>query len=192
MSSLAFDFGEATKLWRHVPVEYPPARELADRHYPNEKRRRASRERGDEGNVVLAAGWRFLLWHEGAPAHRKALGVAGWGVVRNRFRAPGWTEGKWFFRNSFFRNETTTLSSDLIRAATEETYALWLRRYKALPPERLITEVDIVATSKRRSKRHPPGICYLKAGWEHLHDLDPGHGRPARAVFGAPLPGTLS
>ena len=35
MSSLAFAF-VTPQLWTHVPVEYPPARELADRHYPRE------------------------------------------------------------------------------------------------------------------------------------------------------------
>lgn len=94
--------------------------------------------------------------------------------------------GRW--RNSLFRNESRSLSSDLIREATRETYMCWERRYKALPTERLTTEIDIEATRRRRGKSHPPGYCYLMAGWEHLYDLEPGHGRPARSVWAAPIP----
>ena len=163
MTSLAFDFG-ARDLWRHVPVEYAPARELADRHYSRQTV-------GAKG--ILPGGWRFLLWHDPG---------AVWGVCRNRFR------GRWRWRNTIFRNESSTLSSDLVIAATRLTYELWLQRYKGLPPERLTSEIDIAATRRRRSRKHPPGYCYLMAGWEHLYDLDPGHGRPARAVWAAPLP----
>lgn len=166
MTSLAFDFVEPA-LWSHVPVEYPPARELADRHYPRQTV-------GATG--ILAPGERFLFWHT------DRAGDAGWGVVRNRFRK------RWRFRNSFFRNESAALSSDLIRAATDATYDMWRRRYHKLPVQRLVTEVDIDATRDRRSRRHPPGHCYRMAGWEYLYDLEPGHGRPARTVLGAPVP----
>jgi len=160
-------FGWESSLWSHVPVEFPPARELADRHYPRETH-------GAKG--ILAPGWRFLFYR------RDSAGAAVWGVVRNRFKR------RWYWRNSLFRNESAALSSSLIVAATALTYDVWRRRYKSLPYERLITEVDIVATARRRSKRSPPGQCYLMAGWEHLYDLEPGHGRPARAVLAAPIP----
>lgn len=162
--TLALDLGEPAKPWRHVPVQFRPARELADRHYSRQTI-------GADG--ILPGGWRFLLWHDAGAA---------WGVCRNRFR------GRWRWRNTLFRNESSTLSSDLIRAATEETYALWLRRYKLLPTERLTTEIDVEATRQRRSRHHRPGHCYLMAGWEWLYDLEPGHGRPLRSVFAAPLP----
>ncbi len=167
MGSLALDLGLAPSLWRHVPVEYPPARELADRHYPRQTQ-------GAKG--ILAPGERFLFWHEGA------RGNAVWGVVRNRFRK------RWRFRNALFRNESDTLSSALITEATATTYTCWIRRYLDIPKERLLTEVDIEATADRRSRRHPPGYCYQMAGWEHLYDLEPGHGRPARSVWAAPIP----
>jgi hypothetical protein len=169
-SSLAFDF-VTPQLWRHVAIEYPPARELAMRHYPQLKRPRKNKT----APGVLAPGERFLLWHDGACGKNAA-----WGVVRNRFRS------QWFFRNSLFRNESKTLSSELIREATRQTFMLWKRRYLALPDEPLITEVDIEATRSRRGKSRPPGYCYLMAGWIHVTDLAPGHGRPPRAIFRAP------
>lgn len=162
--TLALDLGDRYELWRHVPVEFPPARELADRHYSRQTP-------GADG--ILPGGWRFLFWHDGG---------AVWGVCRNRFRK------RWRWRNTIFRNESATLSSELIRAATRLTYEVWERRYKALPPERLTTEINIEATRRRRSRHHAPGHCYLMAGWEHLYDLEPGHGRPARAVWAAPIP----
>lgn len=172
--TLAFDF-VPYETWIHVPVEYPPARALADRHYSRQTI-------GAEG--ILPPGERFLFWHEDLDENlqRRPDLAAAWGVVRNRFR------GVWRFRNSLFRNESRTLSSTLIADATRTTYDCWLRRYHAIPTERLTTEVDIEATRARRGKRNPPGYCYLMAGWEHLYDLEPGHGRPARAVFGAPPP----
>lgn len=169
MASLAFDFA-GPQLWEHVPVEYPPARDLKRRHYPRQNK---------DGEGILAPGERFLLWHD--DRHFGGTGKhAAWGVVRNRFH------GRWYFRNSFFRNESSTLSSELIREATKQTFLLWHRRYHAIPSEPLRTEVDIEATRSRRSKRHPPGHCYLMAGWRHVGDIEPGHGRPAQAIFYAP------
>lgn len=166
--NLALDLGEPTALWRHVPVEYSPARELADRHYSRQTV-------GADG--ILPPGERFLFWHQS-----EAGGRAVWGVVRNRFR------GQWRWRNSLYRNESTVRSSDLIRDATRLTFELWERRYKAIPPEPLTTEIDIEATAKRRSKHHQAGHCYLMAGWEPIGIIEPGHGRPARVVFRAPMP----
>jgi len=164
--ALELDLGEAPALWRHVPVEHPPARELADRHYSRQTV-------GASG--IMPPGKRFLLWHD------SVLGKAVWGVCRNQFL------GEWRFRNTIFRNESEHLSSSMIIEATRVTYEVWLRRYKALPSERLTTEIDIVATAKRRSKHKPAGYCYLMAGWEFLYEIDPGHGRPARVVYGAPV-----
>lgn len=60
-----------------------------------------------------------------------------------------------------FRNLGAGLSSELIRSATEATYAAWIERYGALPEERLRTEVDT-----RRVRSANPGYCYKMAGWE--------------------------
>jgi hypothetical protein len=174
MTSLAFDF-VAVQLWSHVPVEYPPARELAMRHYPHKIRPREDKD----APGILAPGRRFLLWHDsgaGDERHR----YAAWGVVYNRFK------GLWYFRNSLFRNESATLSSSLIREATKQSLLLFAARYKQLPAEPLITEVDIEETRARRGKQHPPGYCYLQAGWTHVRDVEPGHGRSAKAILQAP------
>jgi hypothetical protein len=167
VTSLAFDFGEPAQIWSHIPIEDPRARVIYDRHYSRQTV-------GAEG--IVAPGERFLMMHEGVN------GAAIWAVVRNRFR------GQWYWRNSIFRNESRTLSSLLIEDATRITYELWARRYGQLPPEDLITEIDIEATRARRSKRSPPGRCYLEAGWLFVREIDPGHGRPARVVLKAPAP----
>ena|SRR3972149_3194991 len=54
---------------------------------------------------------------------------------------------------SFFRNESTVLSSELIREACEIAWRKW-------PGERLWTYVN---PSKIKSTN--PGACFLKAGW---------------------------
>jgi hypothetical protein len=99
-------------------------------------------------------------------------GRAVWAVVRQKTpsaRGTGGTRGRggasdpkprYVWRNMLFRNLGAGLSSDLIRAATADTYAIWLARYGSLPAERLRTEVD---TRKVRSAN--PGYCYLMAGW---------------------------
>ena len=92
------------------------------------------------------------------------------------------------WRNTIFRNESGTLSSELIREATRTTFEIWARRYGALPAEDLTTEVDIAATRRRRSRHARAGRCYELAGWLFVRELDPGHGRPARAIWRAPRP----
>jgi hypothetical protein len=166
MSSLAFDFMQP-QVWRHVPVEDPISRELADRHYSRQTI-------GADG--ILAPGERFLLRHDGE------IGRAIWGVVHNYFR------DAWRLRNVIFRNESSTLSSELIKAATITTADLWLRRYHMLPEAPLVTEVDVEKTRRRRSKKAPPGVCYLYAGWQFIGIFDPKHGRSVKAIYKAPLP----
>lgn len=170
MASLSFPF-MTPMVWVHVPIEDPRAREVYDRHYSRQTP-------GADG--IVAPGRRFLLMHEGPD------GLAIWAVVYNQFRAPGWEHGRWFFRNSIFRNESGTLSSSLIESATKTTYDLWLRRYGPLPEQDLITEIDVEATRRRRSKRKSPGACYMHAGWELVSIVNPGHGRPTRATLRAP------
>lgn len=113
--TLPLVFGEIeVRLWSHVPIEDPRIAKIADNHYSRQTV-------GAKG--ALAPGWRFVFLHDGP------VGSAAWGVVRGRFR------GKWYWRNSLFRNESGTRSSDLIREATRETFALWERRYRMIPPE---------------------------------------------------------
>lgn len=102
-------------------------------------------------------------------------GFAVWAVVRQRTPSPrgsGSSRGRtgvavlptYVWRNMVFRNLGAGRSSDLIREATERTYAEWLLRYGALPPERLRTEVGVARARERGSTN--PGYCYLAAGWE--------------------------
>jgi len=165
VTSLAFDFGEPVRLWSHIPIEDPRAAALADRHYSRQTV-------GAKGFVP--AGERFALWHEDDG------GCAVWAVCRNMDPV-----GTIQWRNTIFRNESAMLSSELIIDATRTTYELWMRRYHALPSEPLTTEIDVAATRARRSRTSPPGICYLKAGWTFVRELDPGHGRPLRVILQA-------
>jgi len=70
------------------------------------------------------------------------------------------TSAQWVWRNMIFRNLGAGRSSDLIREATEATYALWQWRYGEMPPVPLRTEVDV-----RRIRSRNPGYCYQCAGW---------------------------
>lgn len=84
----------------------------------------------------------------------------GSGCSRGRVGAPD-DRTNYVWRNMLFRNLGAGLSSELIRSATGETYIQWVRRYGALPEERLRTEVDT-----RRVASPNPGYCYKRAGWE--------------------------
>lgn len=108
--------------------------------------------------------------------------LAVWGVVYNMDAV-----GAWRWRNSLFHTESTaTRASRLIEVATAETMSYWNRHYRGLPPTRLTTEVDIEATAGRRSKRNPPGHCYLCAGWTFVREIPAGHGRSAKIELAAP------
>lgn len=173
--TLAFAFLEQ-RLWSHIPIEDPRAKELHRRHYSCK-----IPESDDDG--LVAPGRRFLLLHEG-PGGRLAI----WAVVLNRWKAPGWDVGEWRWRNSIFRNESITRSSELIKAATADTYEMWLRRYKELPTVPLTSEIDIEATREHRSPWHEPGWCYKKAGWTWVKDTPREHGRSSKAIWKAPAP----
>ena len=58
-----------------------------------------------------------------------------------------------------FRNESTTLSSELIREAIAATLTVWPE-----PPE--IGIISFVDADKTRHKRDP-GRCYRRAGFSH-------------------------
>lgn len=68
---------------------------------------------------------------------------------------------RYVWRNNMFRNLGAGLSSDLITAATGETYRYWILAYGELPNCRLRTEID---PTKIRSTN--PGYCYRVAGWQ--------------------------
>jgi hypothetical protein len=153
-------------MWDHIPIEDPRGRELADRHYSRQTV-------GAKGYV--GPGQRFALLHQGA------RGRALWTVCRAMDPT-----GAMQWRNTIFRNESGTLSSELIVVATALTFELWARRYGAVPAEDLTTEIDIAATRRRRSKRAMPGRCYEAAGWLFVREVHPGHGRSAKMIWKAP------
>ena len=68
---------------------------------------------------------------------------------------------------SCFRNESTELSSELIREAVAATVAHF---GKSPQPHGFVTFVD---ASKTRRKRDP-GRCYVKAGWTRLEQKTKG------------------
>lgn len=100
-------------------------------------------------------------------------GAAVWAVVRQRTPARAGTGSsrgrsgttdqrvRHVWRNMLFRNLGESLSSELIKSATLETYRLWMERYQEMPLEPLRTEVDV---KKVRSSN--PGYCYQMAGWQ--------------------------
>lgn len=153
-------------MWIPMGIEDPRGAALADRHYSRQTI-------GAKG--YAPPGKRFAL-------HYRDVGEAVWVVVYNRD-----ITGAWRWRNTLFRNETHTLSSTLIVAATSATYQRWRQRYGETPPKMLTTEIDIEATRARRGKRNEPGHCYLIAGWRKVRDIAKGHGRPAKVELVAPL-----
>lgn len=107
--------------------------------------------------IVLVSECGRAVW---ACVRQKTPIAVGTGSSRGR---AGNTDARarYLWRNMMFRNLGAGLSSALVRSATERTYEEWVKRYGALPAERLRTEVGI---GKVRSTN--PGFCYLMAGWE--------------------------
>lgn len=177
-------FEDLPLLWRHIPIEDPRIAKLIDGPTWKEGDASAHYSRQTPGSKgAVPPGRRFALWHDGSG------GSAVWAVCLNK--EPG-TSGRYQWRNSIFHNASSTQSSTLIAAATEQTYEMWRRRYHELPAIPLRSEVDIEATKRRRSKRHLPGHCYLMAGWTHVEDRPREHGRAAKAIFQAPPPQTTT
>jgi hypothetical protein len=130
-------------IWQSTHGFDQRARELADRHYSRQKK-----------------GARQFV----PPARRIVLVTpdysALWVTIHQRYVKHDWP-GAWFC--SLFRNEGTTLSSELVRAATDETLARW-----GQPPAGLLTFVNVEKTAKRRSKRSAAGACFIHAGWRAI------------------------
>lgn len=109
-------------------------RRLADRHYSRQKI--GSRQFCRPGrNLVLKTEEADAVW-------------VTWSGIRD--------DGIDAWECTIFRNESTHLSSVLIREAVELT----LREWGQPPPDGIITYVD---QTKVRSAN--PGFCFLKAGW---------------------------
>lgn len=65
---------------------------------------------------------------------------------------------------TLFRNETRYRSSDLIRDAVTLLYK-WEHALDVAWPDGLITGINSVATQGGRNPEHPPGYCFIEAGW---------------------------
>jgi hypothetical protein len=124
--------------WVEVPRVHAAARALADRHY----------SRQTVGAVeFMPPGETFvLLTHD--------LGAV-WGVCLNLDPA-----GALRWRVTIFRRESGPRASDLIREATDRTYARWSERGGA-PAVPLTTEVDPRHVRRKRDF----GRCFRRAGW---------------------------
>jgi hypothetical protein len=173
--NLELALGAGRQMWSRIDIEDPRGRDLADRHYSRQTP-------GAKG--YAPPGLRFALWYDdghGWQSKSRPSGAAIWTVVYNLDPVG---DARW--RNTLYRNESAWLTSYLCMRATESTFLVWLARYRVLPPVSLTTEIDIDATADRRSKRNPPGHCYLEAGWLFSHHVPAGHGRPAKDVLWAP------
>jgi hypothetical protein len=107
--------------------------------------------------IVLVTSCGRAVW---ACIRQKTPAVRGSGTSRGRQAATD-RKTRFIWRNMMFRNLGAGLSSDLVRSATERTYEEWIKRYGALPAERLRTEIGI-----KEVRSSNPGCCYLMAGWE--------------------------
>lgn len=65
---------------------------------------------------------------------------------------------------SVFRNEGPMLSSVLIRLAVAATRDRW----PDIPDLGMVTFVDAEKTQRRRSRKSPPGKCFLEAGFHNV------------------------
>jgi hypothetical protein len=129
-----------------------------DGHGPHYSRRTPGSKTftGVGKEVVLVSRDGTAVW---AVVLQKTPARRGTGTSRGRNAEPD-AAVQWVWRNNMFRNLGPTLSSELIRDATETTYRLWVERYGELPPVRLRTEVAVEQVRSRN-----PGYCYQCAGW---------------------------
>lgn len=131
------------------------ARLLADRHYS--RRTPGSPQFCRNGqNLVFIADAADAVWVTFRPTPGKAIRQDGFDA----------------WECSLFRNEGTSLSSQLIREAVRLTWALW----GPAPSGGLITYVrpECVASGL-------PGYCFLRAGWRHV-----GASADGKPMFRAP------
>ena len=59
------------------------------------------------------------------------------------------------------------MGRDAVEAGGEAT-DITFREWGWPPRDGLITAVGVDETARRRSKRSPPGVCFLMAGWEPM------------------------
>lgn len=126
--------------WQQSWRADPRARAIADRHYNRQSVGAAQ---------FVPPGRCFVLRHAD-----DALWITSWPFAE--YVKHDWA-GAWM--NSCFRNESSRLSSELIREAVAHTRAHW-----TTPPLGMVTFVD---ANKVKHKRDP-GRCYLRAGFKRV------------------------
>lgn len=140
--------------WARVPRGDVFAVALANRHY---SRRRRAAQVGPPGDPVVL---------------RTPEGDALWVASRSNYaREDGFP---WAWSNGYFRNESSHLSSELIREAVAATISV----YGPAPADGLITYVD-----PARVRSSNPGYCFLAAGFQRAGQTAGGHGRPSLLRF---------
>jgi hypothetical protein len=125
----------------HLSSRFDPrALPIANRHY--------NRQKPDSPQFV-PPGRCLVLLTENADA----LWVSSWPYAE--YVKHGWA-GAWV--NSCFRNESSHLSSDLIKEAVKATKWFW----DEVPELGFVTFIDMDKVRKKRDF----GRCYRKAGWQ--------------------------
>lgn len=127
--------------WQPSHKADPRACAIADRHYSRRK---------IGAPQFVPPGRAYVLRHDD-----DALWTTSWPFAE--YVRHAWA-GAWV--NSFFRNESDRLSSELILEAIAHTRAHW----PDVPDLGLITFVDADKTRRKRD----PGRCYRRAGFEHV------------------------
>ena len=133
-----------TGLWTEAKDGDEAGLALYLRHYSSEKRRR----RGVESKLFVAPGEKLVLVSPDCAA------LFAWVRQKPELRL----DGQVGVCCTVFRNEGRDLSSELILEAEAWAWERW-------PGERLFTFVDAGKTSRRRSRLHDPGWCFIMAGW---------------------------
>lgn len=136
------------RAWMESHCCDPLARELADRHY--------SRQKPGTSRFVNPGRCLVLL----TPA-LDAVWVTSWPF--KKYVKHQWA-GAWTC--AMFRNEGTTLSSELVRQAVAVTR--W--KYPKVPPEGFITFVNPGKVRKKRDW----GRCFRKAGFKYVGETKGG------------------
>ena len=119
----------------------PLARAIADRHYNRQK----------IGAPQFVPPGRCVVLRTSAA---DAVWVTSWPFAQ--FVKHQWA-GAWI--NTLFRNESSHLSSELIREAIAATLTFW-----PAPSNGIVTFVDAAKVRRKRD----PGRCYLRAGFRNV------------------------
>ena len=141
-------------MWTETNKGNCRCRELADRHYTRQTPghpmfcrpgyNQVFHNSDDQGEAVWV--WWRPKWEDSSPFTKRKDGLLA-------------------IKNTLFRNESSALSSDLIRSAVD-MLPTWNRI--AAHPDGLITGIGVEQTASRRGRKNLPGHCFRMAGWEEF------------------------